>query len=117
MCDYKTVRKDDGTLIIEAADDLAAEMLIKAYVPEAGTMSFNEAYALALERDAAAAAQLEMDASNAEDYKVVDLAYVAMVNAALARAEEEDTAQAEQEYRFVVKFLLNQPVTIEAVAA
>jgi len=111
MSTYKTVQKD-GITTIEVGD-LDAEMLVSAYVPDFQELglTFAEAYDLACERDNAAAAQLEMDASNAEDYEVVDLAYVAMVNAALARAEEENAAQAEQEYHFIVGTLLDMPVT------
>jgi len=116
MSDYKTVRKDDGMLTIKAADALAAEMLIKTYVPEASQMTFAEAYELALQRDAATAAQLEQDACDAEDYEADDPEFAAMVNAAFARAEAEDLQEAEDEYRFIINALLDVPVAMAAVA-
>ena len=119
MCDYKIVRDDKGVLSVEVADKLAAEMLVATYVPdfEDQGLTFAEAYNLACERDEEAAAQLEADASNAGDYEEDDPLFTAQVNAAFARAEQEDAEQAKQEYAFVVNFLLNQPVTMEAVAA
>ena len=120
MCDYKIVRDDKGVLSVEVADKLAAEMLVATYVPdfEDQGLTFAEAYNLACERDEEAAAQLDTDASNAKNhknYEAEDPTFTAMVNAALARAEEEDAAQAEQEYHFIVGTLLDVPAVGVAV--
>jgi len=123
MCDYKTARDSKGVLSVEVADKLAAEMMVATYVPdfEDQGLTFAEAYDLACERDEEAAAQLETDASNAKNhknYEAEDPTFTAMVNTAFTRAEQEDAERtAEQEYAFIVKFMLNEPVTMEAVAA
>jgi len=116
---YKTVRDEKGNLSVEVADKLAAEIMVATYVPdfEELGLTFTEAYDLACERDAEAAAQLEMDASNAEDYEADDPEFAAMVNAAFARAEAEDLQEAEDEYRFIINALLDVPVAMEAMAA
>ena len=59
---FVVIKGDDGRAVsIKPADDLAAEMLIRAYVPEYfdGLVTFDEAYDLALLRDGQAAADLE----------------------------------------------------------
>ena len=67
MSQVKTVDfvviKDGKTLTLEAADGVAAEMLISAYVPDAEDLGldFVDAYKLALERDKAAAEVLMED--------------------------------------------------------
>jgi len=108
---YKLVHKDDGTVTIEVGD-LDAEMLVSAYVPdfEDQGLTFAEAYDLACERDKEAADGLEMDCCNGtQDLTAKERAYAEKVNAAFARAEEEDAAQAEQEYHFIVGTLLDIP--------
>ena len=116
MCDYKTVHKDDGTVTIEAADKLAAEIMVNAYVPDFQDLglTFTEAYDEAIRRDEEAAAQLKTDASNVGDYEEDDSLFTAQVNAAFAQAETEDLLEAEQEYAFIVNTLL-QPVGVEAM--
>ena len=116
MCDYKTVHKDDGTVTIEAADKLAAEIMVNAYVPdfEELGLTFLQAYELACQCDEEAAARLKMDVCNAEDYEADDPLFTAQVNAAFACAEAEDLLEAEQEYAFIVNTLL-QPVGVEAM--
>ena len=117
MSTYKTVQKD-GITTIEVGD-LDAEMLVNAYVPDFQELglTFAEAYDLACERDKEAADGLEMDCCNGTpDLTPTERVYAEKVNALFAQAEVEDAAQAEQEYRFIVKFLLNEPV-MEAVGA
>jgi len=71
---FVLIKGDDGRAVdLKPADDLAAEMLIRAFVPEYfdGLVTFNEAYDLALQRDAQAADDLEASimalGSNADD--------------------------------------------------
>ena len=59
---FVVIKSDSGrTLSTKPADDLAAEMLIRAFVPEYfdGLVTFDEAYDLALQRDMQAADDLE----------------------------------------------------------
>ena len=85
-------------LTIKAADDLAAEMLIKAYVPEYpdGHMTFQEALDLAEMKDEQAAYDLEtsVKAAFAED-DAEDEAAIRAINVLLASAEEADAAERE----------------------
>jgi len=59
---FVVIKGDDGRPVdLKPADDLAAEMLIRAFVPEYfdGLVTFDEAYDLALQRDMQAADDLE----------------------------------------------------------
>ena len=71
---FVVIKDDDGQAMgIKPADDLAATMMVKAYVPEydPDVMTFDEAFNLALLRDAQAADDLEASimalGSNADD--------------------------------------------------
>jgi len=96
---FVVIKSDDGrTVSTKPADDLAATMLIKAYVPEYfdGLVTFQEAYDLALRRDEEAAHALEMSAAalfdNADD-PADDAAAVEVVNMLLETAALEDAAE------------------------
>ena len=59
---FVVIKSDDGRSVgTKPADGLAAEMLIRAFVPEYfnGLVTLDEAYDLALQRDAQAADDLE----------------------------------------------------------
>ena len=97
--DFVVIKNDEGKAVdAKPADDLAAEMLIKAYVPEyPDFVTFDEAYDLALSRDEEAAADLEAsimanlgDEDAAEDGDTVYIVNALLENAVLAdKAERE----------------------------
>ena len=120
MSDYELIHKGDGTVSVrlKAAKQVEAEMLVSAYVPDFQELglTFAEAYDLACERDKEAADGLEMDCCNGTpDLTPAERAYAEKVNALFAQAEEEDAAQAEQEYHFIVSTLLDVPAVGVAV--
>lgn len=94
-------------LTIKAADDLAAEMLIKAYVPEYpdGHMTFQEARDLAEMKDEQAAYELEQGALDleasiktaldSEEEPAEDEAAVRAINMLLESAARADRLEAE----------------------
>jgi len=96
---FVVIKSDDGQAMgIKPADDLAAEMLIRAFVPEYfdGLVTFDEAYDLALQRDAQAANDLEasimavLDSEVDDDAETADAA--AAINALLETAAMADAA-------------------------
>ena len=92
------IKDDDGRQVdLKPADDLAAEMLIRAYVPEYfdGLVTFNEAYDLALRRDMQAANDLEasiMAALDSEEDPADTADAAAAINALLETAARADEA-------------------------
>ena len=91
---FVVIKSDDGRAVgLKPADDLAAEMLIRAYVPEYfdGLVTFDEAYDLALLRDERAAADLEacvMALGNEVDEAEEAAAAINMLLETAARADE-----------------------------
>ena len=98
---FVVIKSDSGrTLSTKPADDLAAEMLIRAFVPEYfdGLVTFNEAYDLALKRDAQAADDLEasiMAALDSEEDPAEEADAAAAINALLETAALADQMAAE----------------------
>jgi len=96
---YVVVKNDEGKAVdLKPADDLAAEMLIKAYVPEyPDFVTFDEAYDLALSRDEEAAADLEASimANLGDEEAAEDGDAVYIVNALLENAERADKVERE----------------------
>ena len=95
---FVVIKGDDGRAVdLKPADGLAAEMLIRAFVPEYfdGLVTLNEAYDLALQRDAQAADDLEasvmaLDSNADDDAEEADAA--AAINALLETAAMADAA-------------------------
>ena len=101
---FVVIKSDDGRQVdLKPADDLAAEMLIRAYVPEYfdGLVTFDEAYDLALQRDAQAANDLEASIMAVLDSEVDDDAETADAAAAI-NALLETAAMADAEISGVV---------------
>jgi len=98
---FVVIKSDDGRAVdLKPADDLAAEMLIRAYVPEYfdGLVTFDEAYDLALQRDAQAANDLEasiMAALDSEEDPAEEADAAAAINALLETAALADQMAAE----------------------
>jgi len=97
---FVVIKSDNGrTVDLKPADGLAAEMLIRAYVPEYfdGLVTFDEAYDLALQRDAQAADDLEASIIAMLDSEVdaaADEAEAArVINAMLETAAMADAAE------------------------
>jgi len=96
---FVVVKSDDGkTVDLKPADDLAAEMLVRTYVPEYPEyVTFDEAYNLALKRDAQAASELEASVMAALDSadEGDDAELAAIANTLLGDAEEADRVERE----------------------
>jgi len=98
---FVVIKGDDGRQVdLKPADDLAATMMVKAYVPEydpdiPGAMTFDEAFSLALQRDAQAADDLAMSAEQCDVVPDidVDLAMLAKINAAFEAASRAEAAE------------------------
>jgi len=99
---FVVIKSDDGQQVgLKPADGLAAEMLIRAFVPEYfdGLVTLNEAYDLALQRDAQAADDLEasvmaLDSNADDDAEEADAA--AAINALLETAAMADAAVSQE---------------------
>jgi hypothetical protein len=99
---FVVIKNDEGKAVdAKPADDLAAEMLIKAYVPEyPDYVTFDEAYNLALSRDEEAANDLEasiMANLDSEEDPTEDEAAIHAVNMLLESAALADQAEAAEE--------------------
>jgi len=98
---FVVIKSDDGRQVdLKPADGLAAEMLIRAFVPEYfdGLVTLDEAYDLALQRDAQAADDLEasimaLDSEADDDAEAADAA--AAINTLLETAALADQMAAE----------------------
>jgi len=104
---FVVIKGDDGKPVdLKPADDLAAEMLIRAYVPEYfdGLVTFDEAYDLALQRDAQAADDLEASIMAVLDSEV-DAAADEAEAARVINAMLETAAMADREASRVVEGL------------
>ena len=100
---FVVIKSDDGRAVgTKPADGLAAEMLIRAFVPEYfdGLVTLDEAYDLALQRDAQAADDLEasiMAALDSEaDSDAEEAAACAAINALLETAAMADAAVSQE---------------------
>ena len=99
---FVVIKNDDGRAVdLKPADDLAAEMLIRAYVPEYfdGLVTFDEAYDLALQRDAQAANDLEasiMAVLDSEEDPAEEADAAAAINALLETAAMADAAVSQE---------------------
>ena len=93
---FVVIKGDDGQAMgIKPADDLAATMMVKAYVPEydPDVMTFDEAFNLALLRDEQAADDLEasiMAALDSEEDPAEEADAAAAINALLETATLAD---------------------------
>jgi len=93
---FVVIKSDDGRAVdLKPADDLAATMMVKAYVPEydPDVMTFDEAFNLALLRDAQAANDLEasiMAALDSEEDPAEEADAAAAINALLETATLAD---------------------------
>ena len=94
---FVVIKSDDGRQVdLKPADGLAAEMLIRAFVPEYfdGLVTLDEAYDLALQRDMQAAddleasimALLDRDQDEADDAAARDAINMLLETAAMADA-------------------------------
>ena len=95
---FVVIKNDQGKPVdLKPADDLAATMMVKAYVPEydPDVMTFDEAFDLALMRDAEAADALEASIMAAldADQDEADEAAVEVVNMLLETAAMADAAE------------------------
>ena len=99
---FVVIKSDDGRQVdLKPADDLAATMMVKAYVPEydPDVMTFDEAFNLALQRDAQAADDLEasimaLDSEADDDAEAADAA--AAINMLLETAAMADAAVSQE---------------------
>ena len=93
---FVVIKDDDGQAMgIKPADDLAATMMVKAYVPEydPDVMTFDEAFNLALLRDEQAADDLEasiMATLDSEEDPAEEADAAAAINALLETATLAD---------------------------
>ena len=93
---FVVIKSDDGQAMgIKPADDLAATMMVKAYVPEydPDVMTFDEAFNLALLRDEQAADDLEasiMATLDSEEDPAEEADAAAAINALLETATLAD---------------------------
>ena len=99
---FVVIKSDDGRQVdLKPADGLAAEMLIRAFVPEYfdGLVTLDEAYDLALQRDAQAADDLEasiMALDSEADDDAETAAAAAAINMLLETAAMADAAVSQE---------------------